>query len=430
MKVHLDSIGCRLNQSEIERMARQFRQLGHRLVATPEASDLMVINTCTVTAAGASDSRSRARQAHRRNPQARIVLTGCWSSLEAEQASSLPGVTRLIPNHLKDQLVAHVLETPTEKLDRQPLARQPIPGTRMKTRAFIKAQEGCDNHCAYCVATIARGRASSTPPEIVLRDIRSAVAGGAQEAVLTGVQLSAYGQDFADGTDLTTLVREVLAKTEIPRLRLSSLEPWGLPEDFFELWQDARLCRHLHLPLQSGCRGTLRRMARPIQPEAFAGLVSKARATIPDLALTTDVIVGFPGETDREFDDSLSFIKRMRFAGAHVFVFSPRPGTPASRFPDRIPIQLARGRSRMVRQAVARSANSFRSRFVGQTLDVLWESTQETPGNGSKLTGLSDNYLRVTALGPESLQNQLCSVHIMQVKDQALIGKLAPRETP
>jgi threonylcarbamoyladenosine tRNA methylthiotransferase MtaB len=171
-------------------------------------------------------------------------------------------------------------------------------------------------------------------------------------------------------------------------------------------------------------------MARPIQPEAFAGLVSKARATIPDLALTTDVIVGFPGETDREFDDSLSFIKRMRFAGAHVFVFSPRPGTPASRFPDRIPIQLARGRSRMVRQAVARSANSFRSRFVGQTLDVLWESTQETPGNGSKLTGLSDNYLRVTALGPESLQNQLCSVHIMQVKDQALIGKLAPRETP
>ncbi|MGD2252976.1 MAG: MiaB/RimO family radical SAM methylthiotransferase [Anaerolineales bacterium] len=425
MNVFLDSIGCRLNQSEIERMACQFRQLGHRLVATPEESDLVVINTCTVTAAGASDSRSRARQAHRRNPQAQIVLTGCWSSLEAEQARTLPGVVRIVPNHLKDQLVAHLLNMQAEGLDREPMARQPIPGTRMKTRAFIKAQEGCDNRCAYCVATIARGRASSTPPEIVLRDVRSAVAGGVKEAVLTGVQLSAYGQDFSDGTDLTTLVHEVLAKTEIPRLRLSSLEPWGLPGDFFELWQDPRLCRHLHLPLQSGCRETLRRMARPIQPEAYAGLVSRARAAIPDLAVTTDVIVGFPGETAREFDESLSFIQHMQFSGAHVFVFSPRPGTPAWQFPGRIPSPLARARSRKVRQAVAHSANAFRSRFVGQTLDVLWETTTKAPGNGGKLTGLSDNYLRVSALASESLQNRICSVNILQVKDQALIGKLA-----
>lgn len=431
MKVYLDTVGCRLNQSEIEHMAAQFRQAGHELVGRPEDSDLMVVNTCTVTAAADADSRAKVRRLHRARPEAAIAVTGCWSSLHPDQAGALPGVRWVVPNEEKDALVARVLGLPLETFDREPLERRPIPGLRRRTRAFVKAQDGCDYRCTFCLTTIARGASRSLPVERVVAEVRAAVAGGAQEVVLTGVALSSYGRDLPDRPTLSTLVRAVLGETEVRRLRLSSLEPWGLPADFFDLWQDRRLCRHLHLPLQSGCAATLRRMGRPMRPAAYARLVERARAAIPDLALTTDVIVGFPGETEAEFRESLAFIRQMAFADAHVFTYSPRPGTPASRLPDPVHPAVARARNRIVRQTVAESAAAFRRRFLGQEAEVLWETMIELTPEGWRLSGWTDTYLRVQALGDPTWWNQVARVRLARLEGEIFdAGRLPARGEP
>jgi threonylcarbamoyladenosine tRNA methylthiotransferase MtaB len=422
--VHLDSVGCRLNQSEIEHIGGVFRSAGHDLVGRPEECDLAVVNTCTVTAAAAADSRSMARRIHRANPSARIVMTGCWSTLHSGQASALPGVTRLIPNMDKEQLVPLVLNVDPMACDLEPVERERLPGIRMRTRAFVKAQDGCDNHCAFCQTTIARGRARSLPSSEVLRRVRAAAAGGTQEVVLTGVQLTSYGRDFHAGIDLRTLVRQILAETAIPRLRLSSLEPWGMPKAFFDLWQDPRLCRQLHLPLQSGSAATLRRMRRPMTPAKFARLAERARAIIPDLALTTDLIVGFPGETENEFEESLAFVRQMAFARAHVFTYSPRSGTIAAGLPDQVDPKLAKDRSRRLRLAVGRSERDYRRQFVGSTLPVLWERAETVGPAGWNLGGMTDNYLRVSALAPVDLWNRLSRVRITSVSADGLQGEI------
>ncbi len=405
-------------------MAWQFRQAGHELVPTPEAGDLVVINSCSVTAAAASDSRAHVRRAHRRNPYAKIVLTGCWSSMEPGEAAELPGVTHVVPNPSKDRLVPDLLGLPTRSFDLEPLERQPVPGRRSRTRAFIKAQDGCDNHCTFCLTTIARGDARSIPLDSVIDEVQRAAAGGAREAVLTGVQLSAYGSDLAAEQDLTTLVQAILSRTSIPRIRLSSLEPWALPKRFFEMWQDRRLCRHLHLPLQSGCAETLRRMGRPITPGSYANLVREARACIPDLALTTDLIAGFPGETEDEFERSLDFTTDMAFSNAHVFTYSPRPGTAATRLPGQVPSKVARQRSVKLRQTTAHNRRAFLERFLGQDLEVLWESASLNDQGRWELIGLSDNYLRVRATAPEDLWNQISNVVPQTVEGDVLLGTL------
>jgi len=430
MKVFLDSVGCKLNQSEIERMAHQLRQAGHKLVATPEESDLVVINTCSVTAAAAADSRSKARSVHRRNQLAQIVLTGCWSDLEPQAASALPGVTQVIPNQGKDCLIPHILGLPEDELDWKPLERQPIPGTRRRTRAFIKVQDGCDNYCAFCLATIARGPARSQPIDHVVNEIRSAIAGGVKEVVLTGAQLSAYGRDLSGCVDLTTLLHIILTETEVLRVRLSSMEPWGIPNDLFSIMQSPRICRHLHLPLQSGCDRTLRRMGRLIRSEDYARIITEAREAIPGLAVTTDVMVGFPGETEDEYAESLAFIEAMMFARAHVFVYSPRPGTAAVHLPDHVPVQVARRRSRQVREVVAHSGSMFRAKFVGEVMSVLWESAKAPSPKGWEMSGLTDNYLRVNTFSDQNIQNRLTDVHIVGVNGESLCGELVPSMTP
>ncbi|MDX1600818.1 MAG: hypothetical protein R3191_04825 [Anaerolineales bacterium] len=243
-RVYLDSIGCRLNQSEIENMARQFRRANYELVAAPEDSDIIVLNTCTVTAGADSESRRRLRRYHEAQPEASIVATGCWATLNADSAQQFAGVDRVVPNEDKDDLVASIASTSQPIFDREPVARRPVPGIRMRTRAFIKVQDGCDHHCTYCLTTLARGDSRSLPIRAVIKQVQAAVKGGAQEAVLSGVQLSGYGGDLDPAVDLVDLVQSILQHTDIPRLRLSSLEPWGLPETFLQLWEDPRLCRH------------------------------------------------------------------------------------------------------------------------------------------------------------------------------------------
>ena len=387
MKIFLDTIGCRLNQAEIESLSRQFRAAGHEIVATAAQADLAVINTCTVTAGAASDSRAAIRRAGRLGAP-EVVVTGCWATLEPEQAAGLPAVRRIIPNLQKDTLAADLLGLPQEFFDLEPLARQPLPGLHARTRAFIKVQDGCDNACTFCITTQARGASRSRTLEHVLAEARSALAGGAQEIVLTGVQLGSWGLDFPTPQHLADLLSALLARISVPRLRLSSLEPWDLDVDFFSLWGDPRLCRHLHLPLQSGSPGVLKRMARKTTPDSFAALVDSARSAIPEVAITTDVIVGFPGETEQEFTETLAFVKAMNFAGGHVFTYSARPGTPAARMKGRIRGDVAKARSAALRTVIAESAEVYQRKFDGKTLAVLWEASDQLNGSGWRLSAV------------------------------------------
>jgi threonylcarbamoyladenosine tRNA methylthiotransferase MtaB len=430
VNVFLDSIGCRLNQSEIEHMAAQFVQAGHQLCDRPGKADTVVINTCSVTKAAAADSRSAARRHHRANPQAAIVLTGCWSTMAPKAAAALPGVTRLVPNASKDNLVPQLLDRPLGEFDLEPVSRRPVPGLRLRTRAFIKAQDGCDNHCTFCLTTLARGPARSQPPEVVVSKVQAAVEAGVQEAVLTGVELGAYGHDLGQPWNLASLIRLILRRSAIPRLRLSSLEPWHVPPDFFRLWEDPRLCRQLHLPLQSGSRKTLRRMARPMGPLQFARIVEHARRTIPGVAITTDLIAGFPGESEQEFTESLAFIRAMDFSAAHVFTYSARPGTAASRIRPHLPIAERHRRSLLIREATRHSAAAYRQRFLGSVLDVLWEGAGQLGPQGWKMRGISDNYIRIEALAERDLWNMLSSVKIEATTADGLSGRIARPEAP
>jgi threonylcarbamoyladenosine tRNA methylthiotransferase MtaB len=432
MKVYLDTIGCRLNQAEIEQFARQLRAAGHSLAATPAEAELAVVNTCLVTAAAESDSRQKVRQMARAGvPE--VVVTGCWATMKPAEAAALPAVSRVVSNLDKDHLVPDLLQMPLESFDREPVERELIPGARLRTRAFIKVQDGCDNHCTFCITTQARGVGRSLPIAEVLAQIHQAIGNsnaeslsetGAREIVLTGVHLGSWGHELSPRLKLADLVRAILDHTPVTRLRLSSLEPWDLDPDFFTLWQDARLCRHLHLPLQSGSAATLRRMARKTSPAAFADLVRAARRLIPDVAVTTDIIAGFPGETEAEFAESLGFVQQIQFAGGHVFTYSSRPGTAAARFPGQVPQAVRKARSAQLRQAIEADSLAYQQRFIGHRLEVLWESATALDADGWELSGLSDNYLRVKARTPRSLWNQVTPVTITGLVDDGLEGVL------
>jgi threonylcarbamoyladenosine tRNA methylthiotransferase MtaB len=255
-----------------------------------------------------------------------------------------------------------------------------------------------------------------------VEDIHLALAGGAQEIVLTGVHLGAWGLDF--GARLSDLVRRILLETDTHRLRLSSLEPWDLDENFFSLWSDPRLCPHLHLPLQSGSASTLRRMLRKTTPDSFRDLVASARRIIPGVAVTTDVITGFPGETDSEFEESLDFIRKMDFAGGHVFTYSARPGTAAARMKNQIPHDIRKQRNHILRDVFSKTGDSYRRKFVGQTLKVLWESVTEVSDAGWRLEGWTENYIRVSASAPEPRWNQINSVKLIELSGDGMVGEI------
>ncbi len=419
MNIYLDMVGCKLNQAEIERYARQIRAAGHAIVASMEKADLAVINTCSVTGAAASDSRQKIRQAA--GSGAQVVVTGCWSSMDQEAAVSLPGVRAIILNSEKDELVNLIFGTDGNTA--RAGGRELLVGSRKRTRAFIKVQDGCENHCTYCVTRLARGSSRSISSDQVVADINYAVAGGANEAVLTGVQIGSWGREQQPSASLPKLVGTILAETEIKRLRISSIEPWDVNDELIDLWHDRRLCRHFHLPLQSGSQAVLKRMARRTTRQEFSALVEKIRKAIPGVSITTDVIVGFPGESDAEFEESYAFIDSTGFSGGHVFLFSARPGTPAAGYPDQVPHDIRRQRSRTLRELFSKQAEIFREQFLGQKLDVLWERSVKM-GNGWSSSGLSDNYIRVSATMPGYCWNNIDPVWIREMTTVGLSGAL------
>ncbi len=420
MRIYLDSVGCRLNWSEIEILARQFAATGHTVVADPSESDVIVVNTCGVTAQAERKTRHRLRSLHRDNRDAQIAVIGCYSTLRAASSKELPGVVWVIPNGDKDRTVDIVTAEPLPSS----IWQEPATGGEMlRTRAFIKVQDGCDNHCTFCIVPSLRGPSRSRSEADVITEVQALVErAGCREVVISGANLGTYGRDLGLEEGLRSLVEAILAHTDVERLRLSSLEPWAIDEAFFELWDDSRLCRQIHLPLQSGCDATLRRMGRPIVADAYERLVKAARGAIPGLAVTTDVLVGFPGEDRDAFRESYDFVEHMGFAKLHVFPYSARPGTPAARFPGQVCREIRDERARCMRALGAEERRRFRESFVGRELEVLWEKRR---GDG-RWTGWSDNYIRV--VGPEDpdLYNQITPTRLWAVDETALKGWILP----
>lgn len=411
MKLFFDLVGCRVNQAEIESFAAEALSLGHEVTGNVEEADVAVLNTCTVTREAERDSRSKARSIAARNPAVRLALTGCWVTLAPERAGALPRVAWLIPNAEKDGLVGRILGAAVPAPAALP--RMALEGSRHRTRAFVKVQDGCENACAYCITRLARGPLRSRPVADVVRAIHAAEQGGAREVVLAGIHLGAWGKDQGPAFGLDRLLQEVLAHTIIPRIRLSSLEPWDLRPEFFRLWADSRLCPHLHLPLQSGSAATLRRMARRTEPGMFADLVEEARAAIPDLAVTTDLMVGFPGECETDFLESIEFARRMAFARLHVFRFSPRPGTPAETMDGAVPREEIRRRVRAAQTLAQSAAAEYARQFVGREMDVLWDAESR----GGEWRGLTGNYLSVRMRSDTPAGNRITRVRITAVEN-------------
>jgi len=411
MNIFLDIIGCRLNQSEMEGIGNTFRALGHKLVADPSEADLAIVNTCAVTVKAAADSRKKLRRAGRKGAP-RVIATGCWATLYPDRALELEGVTGVISNEEKEGLVAALTGAPAGQIASLNLVREPLPGDRARTRAFIKVQEGCDNHCTYCLTRLARGRSRSRMLAEITRDIDVALAGGAQEVVLTGVQLGAWGRDLHRSQSMADLLDGILSHGGFSRLRLSSIEPWDFERDLLQFWQDDRLCRHLHIPLQSGDDRILSAMGRPINLKEYRRLVDQIRTSVARIALTTDVITGFPGESQQAFDHTAALIQSIGFAGGHVFTYSPRPGTAAIKMKEQISVKVAKSRNAKLRGIFRETGSSFRRTFLGQEMQVLWESGFENENKGYWLSGLTDNYLRVVAHSSSNLWNQFSTVRL------------------
>jgi len=421
MKIYLDSIGCRLNQSEIEIMASQFRQSGHEIVVSAANADLVVINTCAVTNAAASDSRQKIRQAAK-SGNARIIATGCWVTLEPDAAKGLPGIENIVLNQDKINLVPDLLHISPQIFDIEPIAREPLPGDHQRTRAFVKVQDGCDNFCTFCITKIARGKGVSTSISSILNEIHKAILGGVKEVVLSGVHLGSWGKDFQQKLCLSDLIKAILNDTDVQRIRLSSLEPWDLDEHFFELWTDPRICNHLHLPLQSGSDSILRRMARKTTQQSYREIIKFARDVIPDMAITTDMIIGFPGETDADFNETLDFVKEINFSGGHVFSFSARPGTPAAKYDSQTPHAIRKHRSAVLRTLFIESAHLYQLNYIGRNLDVLWESSHKTENGDFLVKGLTENYLKVSAIVPTDRWNIIENVHLERFFQDSVLG--------
>lgn len=400
--VYLSSLGCRLNEAELLSWQRGFQQAGHRVVPRAHDADVVVLNTCAVTQEAVRKSRRQLRWLQRQAPDARMVLTGCFGTLEPEAAAALAGVDAVIPNGTKDNLVPQVLGLMNAASAPAAHTAPTAPGlVRTHTRAFVKVQDGCRNRCSYCIVTVARGAERSRSVSEIITEIHALQEVGYNEVVLTGVHLGGYGHDL--GSSLRDLIDELLSATTVPRIRLGSLEPWDLPEDFFTLWENPRLCPHLHLPLQSGCDATLRRMARRCSTRRYHTLIAEARRQIPGLNVTTDLIVGFPGETLDEFQQTTAFVQQLQFGHIHTFPYSPREGTAAARMKDDVPTAEKRRRANLIRSLSREAKHRQLTTLLGQHVEVLWDKRREIDAEWCDWSGYTPNYHRVHVRTPKAL---------------------------
>jgi threonylcarbamoyladenosine tRNA methylthiotransferase MtaB len=413
--VSIATLGCKVNQAESDGYAQRFGDAGFVLVQPDEPADVCVVNSCTVTNVGDQKSRQLIQRLRRANPDSLLAVTGCYAAVAPLQVERLTGADVIAGLAEKDELVELVSERlrergwqlrPQDAERRMRLAR-----AAPRTRLNIKIQDGCDDFCTYCIVPFARGRARSAPVEEIVSQIQRAVDEGYQEVVLTGVNMSTYGRK--QGTDFGHLLEAILERTAIARVRVSSIEPFKFDPAWLELWQSGRLCRHLHLPLQSGCDATLRRMRRRYNSAHFARLIEEIRSRVGGMAVWTDVIAGFPGETAEEFEDSYRFIQQMEFAGIHVFRYSPRPGTKAAAMAGHVANRVKKRRSERLLRLSMRGKRRFAEGLLGSVQRVLFEE------DGS---GLTDNYVRAWADGGQP--NTFGRVRITAVTEDGVRGEL------
>jgi len=427
MLVHLKTLGCRLNEAELETWAQAFQQAGHSITQQAEAANLIVLNSCAVTGDAARKSRQLIRRIHRDNPTAKLVVSGCYATLNQQEAESLLGVDLVVSNKDKDQLVEKAI-TELNMNTMPAMSTEPAEislFTRGRQRAFVKVQDGCRYRCTFCIVTVARGEEVSRPIQVVIDEINTLHRLGINEVILTGVHLGGYGSDL--DSNLSELIKAILADTTIPRLRLGSLEPWELPADFFQLFDNPRLMPHLHLPLQSGSDTVLRRMARRCKTDEFAAIVKQLRTQIPHFNITTDIIVGFPAESEQEWQDSFDTVQRIGFGHIHIFTYSRREGTKAATLPDQLTNDIKKQRSQQLHELADTLKQQFYAANIGNEFPVLWEGYSEPLADGKhRVFGYTPNYLRVSCVLDVaiSVENKTINTRLTAVADGVIIGEL------
>lgn len=430
-KVAFHTLGCKVNQHDSAIMAALFQDAGYEVVDFNDLADVYVVNTCTVTHLSDRKSRQMIRHAARENPAATIVVCGCYAQTAKAELEALDEVDLIIGTNERHKVVEAVetfrqdhVKTAYMADDEELFYYEDLPHERVSgmTRAYVKIQEGCDQFCAYCAIPYARGPLRSRSEQDTIDEINMLVERGYKEVILTGIHIGAYGRGVKDETcDLTGLCRRILDETAIERLRIGSLEGIEVTDALIEMIaNDERMAKHLHLPLQSGCDKTLSAMRRPYDTEQFREMMRRIRGKVPNIAITTDLMVGFPGETDEDFKESLVFCNDIAFSAMHIFKYSMRSGTPAAAMPDQIDPQIKERRAKQMADVAQKNKLDYELRFVGQTLRILVEEQTKD----GLWTGHSSNYLLVTFPGENIRSGDFVDVKITSAERNRLLGEI------
>ena len=429
-KVSFITLGCKVNQYDSDAMRTLFIHRGYKPVEHSEVADVYIINTCSVTSIGDRKSRQVIRKIRRNNPDAVIAATGCYAQVAPEELEKMGDVDVIVGHQNRNKIVDYIEEA--EKSEKTVNAVKDImsireyenltvdPEGEVKARAFVKVQEGCDNYCTFCIIPYARGRLKSRKQEDAVDEIKKLIEKGYREVVLTGIHLGNYGKDLRNGTSLSTLVFELLKIPNLLRIRLGSIESVELSDELINIIKnEKRVCHHLHLPLQSGSDAVLKSMNRHYRLRQYKDLIAMLREKIPNLALTTDLIVGFPGETEENFKETLNTLHELKFSAIHVFPFSKRTGTPAAMYPNQITNEEKKKRVHRVQELEKKISKEFRSEFLNKIVHVLAENKKE-----EYFEGFSDEYIRVTIKEKKKKRGHLYSVIVEEVTDEGLIGRV------
>ena len=404
------TLGCKLNQAETQQAARELQRHGCVTTDRPARADAYLINTCTITHVADRKARRLIRLAHRLSPDAPVIVTGCYAERDADALAELPQV-QVVGNERKHNAASVLLDS----IDGASLSSSAAARSVGRTRAFIKIQEGCDDVCAFCIVPYVRGRERAVPIDKIVAQAQARVEEGVQEIVLTGTQPGAYGRDRADETSAAALIEALLARTDAPRIRYSSIQPQDITPQLLACWDDARLCRHFHLALQSGSDDVLARMRRRYTAPEFQEAVHTIRASVPEASITTDIIAGFPDETDADHKQTLHMMRDMRFTDVHVFPYSARPNTSASLLSDDVPPETKRARAAELRALGEIHRREALESRIGSVESVLFETAD---------SGLTDTYLPIRVSTNDDLTNQIRSVRVASVEDAAIVAEL------
>jgi len=432
MRVAIATLGCKANQYDSALIQESLEKRDFELVPFSQLAEIYIINTCTVTSRADFQCRQLIRRAYRNNPKAKIIVTGCYAQSAPEELKKIPGVTLVVGNSEKWE-IARLLSEP-EKFSPSEIIVSPIEEESVlyfqeinkfssRTRFFLKIQDGCNSQCSYCIVPLVRGKSRSMPLSAVLEQLQIISGSGYQEVVLTGIHLGTYGLDLSPPSSLLKLLQEIERQKLITRVRLSSIEPNEVTSEFIEFLSDSKIvCPHLHLPLQSGDDSILQKMNRPYTTKNFQTLVEKLASTIKDICLGTDVIVGFPGEGEQEFNQTVKFIEKLPISYLHVFPFSPRKGTPAFNFSGKVPNFIVKKRAEHLRNLSKKKRENFYQLYLNKNLPVLVEAKRDQ--KTGLLKGLSRNYIPILFGGGEEKINQEITVHITSVNNEEVRGEV------